>query len=63
MISVITLMGVSGCGKTTIGSALAEKLDWQFIESDDYTILKGIFARCPAVSTWRIKTAGNGWKD
>ena len=29
-------MGVSGCGKSTIGSSLAEKLGWIFIESDDY---------------------------
>jgi carbohydrate kinase (thermoresistant glucokinase family) len=36
MISVITVMGVSGCGKTTIASKLADRLGWQFIESDDY---------------------------
>jgi len=36
MISVITVMGVSGCGKTTIGSALAHRLGWKFIESDEY---------------------------
>ena len=36
MISVITVMGVSGCGKTTIGSVLAKQLGWKFIESDDY---------------------------
>ena len=29
-------MGVSGCGKTTIASRLAEKLGWTFIESDSY---------------------------
>ena len=32
----IILMGVSGCGKTTIGKALAKRLGWDFIESDDY---------------------------
>jgi gluconokinase len=36
MVSVITVMGVSGCGKTTIGSRLANRLGWKFIESDDY---------------------------
>ena len=36
MISVITMMGVSGCGKTTIGNLLADQLGWQFIESDDF---------------------------
>ena len=35
-ISVITLMGVSGCGKTIIGTILADKLGWEFIESDSY---------------------------
>lgn len=29
-------MGVSGCGKTAIGIPLADKLGWEFIESDDY---------------------------
>ena len=29
-------MGVSGCGKTIIGTILAEKLGWEFIESDRY---------------------------
>ncbi len=29
-------MGVSGSGKTTIGRALADRIGWKFIESDDY---------------------------
>lgn len=29
-------MGVSGCGKTTVGKSLADKLGWEFIESDVY---------------------------
>lgn len=29
-------MGVSGCGKTTIGRLLSNQLRWDFIESDDY---------------------------
>lgn len=32
----IVVMGVSGSGKTTVGSALAEKLGWAFIEGDDF---------------------------
>ena len=32
--SVLLLMGVSGCGKTTIGAALAERLGWAFLEGD-----------------------------
>jgi len=34
-ISVVVVMGVSGCGKTTIGKGLAEGLWWEFIEADD----------------------------
>ena len=30
------MMGVSGCGKTIIGTTLADKLGWKFIESDSY---------------------------
>jgi len=32
----VIVMGVSGCGKTTIGSKLAERLEWSFIESDNF---------------------------
>jgi len=28
-------MGVSGCGKSTIGALLAKQLDWPFMEGDD----------------------------
>lgn len=33
---IIVLMGVAGSGKTTIGSQLAAKLGWQFVEGDDF---------------------------
>ncbi len=33
---VIVLMGVSGSGKSTVGKALAAKLNWSFVEGDDY---------------------------
>jgi carbohydrate kinase (thermoresistant glucokinase family) len=36
MIKAIIVMGVSGCGKSTVGSALAEKLGWQFADADQY---------------------------
>ncbi|WP_434361786.1 gluconokinase [Parasalinivibrio latis] len=32
----ILVMGVSGCGKSLIGSALAEALGFQFFDGDDY---------------------------
>lgn len=32
--TILLLMGVSGCGKTTIGAALAERLGWEFLEGD-----------------------------
>lgn len=32
----ILLMGVSGAGKTTIGQALAQKLDYTFLDADDF---------------------------
>jgi gluconokinase len=35
-ISTNTVMGVSGCGKTSVGTALAESLGWEFIEGDAY---------------------------
>ena len=34
MVSVIVVMGVSGCGKTTVASMLAERLGWKFAEAD-----------------------------
>jgi carbohydrate kinase (thermoresistant glucokinase family) len=32
----VIVMGVSGAGKTTVGSALAGRLGWAFIEGDDF---------------------------
>ena len=34
--SVIVVMGVSGSGKTTVASLLAERLHWQFAEADSF---------------------------
>jgi gluconokinase len=33
---IILLMGVSGCGKTTTGQALADALGWPFFDGDDF---------------------------
>src|SRR5712691_9258734 len=32
--SVIVVMGVSGCGKTTVAARLADRLRWQLAEAD-----------------------------
>jgi gluconokinase len=33
---VIVIMGVSGSGKTTVGTQLASQLGWRFADADDY---------------------------
>lgn len=33
---VIVVMGASGAGKTTVGTALAEALGWPFLDADDF---------------------------
>lgn len=33
---VAILMGVSGVGKTTVGQAVARRLDWEFFDADDF---------------------------
>ena len=33
---VVLLMGVAGCGKTTVGLALAKALGWGFRDADDF---------------------------
>ena len=33
---VLVLMGVSGCGKTTVGALLAGRLGWSTAEADDF---------------------------
>lgn len=32
---ILLMMGVSGAGKTTVGSRLARELGWEFVEADD----------------------------
>ena len=32
---VVVVMGVAGVGKSTVGSALAQRLGWPFLEADD----------------------------
>ena len=33
---ILVVMGVSGCGKTTVGEALAASLRWRFLDADDF---------------------------
>jgi gluconokinase len=32
----VVIMGVCGCGKTTVGRALADELGWAFLDADEY---------------------------
>ena len=36
MIRFLIVMGVSGCGKTSVGKSLAEQLGWDFYDADDF---------------------------
>ena len=33
---IVVVMGVTGCGKSTVGSALAARLGWRFLDADDF---------------------------
>ncbi|MDF3045237.1 MAG: gluconate kinase [Ornithinibacter sp.] len=33
---VVVVMGVSGCGKSTVAKGLSESLGWEFVEGDDF---------------------------
>jgi gluconokinase len=33
---IVVLMGVCGCGKTSVGRALADRLGWRFFDADDF---------------------------
>jgi len=33
---IVVVMGVSGCGKSTVGGALAQALGWPFLDADDF---------------------------
>lgn len=33
---IVVVMGVSGCGKSTVGAALAQSLRWRFFDADDF---------------------------
>jgi gluconokinase len=33
---IIVLMGVAGCGKTSVGKLLSESLGWRYFDADDF---------------------------
>jgi gluconokinase len=33
---ILVVMGVAGCGKSTVGAALATRLGWRYAEGDDF---------------------------
>ena len=39
---VLILIGPMGCGKTTIGKMLAEKIGWSFYDGDDFHPLENV---------------------
>ncbi len=39
---IVVVWGVSGCGKTTVAKLLAKKLDWQFLDADDFLSTENI---------------------
>ena len=41
-VSAVVVMGVSGCGKTTVASRLAERLGWNFAEADTFHLAASI---------------------
>src|SRR5688572_29135257 len=38
----VIVMGVAGCGKTTVGKALAQRLGWNFYDADEFHPPKNI---------------------
>lgn len=42
MATAIVLMGVSGCGKTSVGQALSNELEWSFYDGDDFHSLEEV---------------------
>jgi carbohydrate kinase (thermoresistant glucokinase family) len=39
---IVVVMGVCGCGKTSVGEALAGELGWPFFDADDFHPLENV---------------------
>ena len=48
-VTIIVVMGVSGSGKTSLGSALAARLGWSFVEGDDFHPIHNIEAMAAGI--------------
>jgi gluconokinase len=46
---IIILMGVTGCGKTTIGKQLAHELSWPFYDGDDFHPRANVEKMCSGI--------------
>ena len=58
---VIVLMGVTGSGKTTVGSQLSEELGWKYYDADDFHQRANV-EKMRRGTAWIIPTGGRGWK-
>lgn len=47
---IVVIMGVSGCGKTTVGSLLAKQLGWAYYEGDAFHTAENIDKMSKGVS-------------
>jgi carbohydrate kinase (thermoresistant glucokinase family) len=57
----LIVMGVSGCGKSTIGKLLAEELGWPFFDGDDFHPPANVTKMSRAFPS-TMKTAPVGWR-
>ncbi len=56
----LIIMGVSGCGKTSVGEVLASMLGWDFYDADDFHPPENITkmtSGIPSVTTTELR----GW--
>jgi carbohydrate kinase (thermoresistant glucokinase family) len=56
--SILVVMGVSGCGKTTVGTLLAKTLQWEFGDADTSDEDRWPWLR--AIAVWIDKTRSAG---
>jgi gluconokinase len=47
---IVVVMGVSGAGKTTVGSALATALGWEFLDADEFHPAENVAKMAAAIA-------------